>query len=52
MNAFWEIVASNALLVAVLAAGVALLGRVWKNAAGLHVLWVLVLHDHRRSVAG
>ena len=43
MDAFWEIVASNALLVAVLALGVGVLGRVWKNPAGLHVLWVLVL---------
>jgi beta-lactamase regulating signal transducer with metallopeptidase domain len=43
MHGFWEIVASNAVLVAGLAVGVALLGRVWKNAAGLHVLWLLVL---------
>jgi len=43
MCAFWEIIASNAVLVAVLAVGVALLGRVWKNPVGLHILWVLVL---------
>ena len=35
--------ASNALLVVVLAAGVALLGRVWKNPLCLHLLWVFVL---------
>lgn len=43
MDTFWEIVASNAGLVVVLAIGVAILGRVWKNPAGLHILWVLVL---------
>jgi len=43
MHAFWEIVASNALVVAVLAVLVALLGRFWKNPVGLHLLWVLVL---------
>lgn len=43
MHAFWEIVASNALVVAVLAVLVALLGRIWKNPVGLHLLWVLVL---------
>ena len=43
MHAFWEIVASNAMLVAVLAVGVAVLGRAWKNPTGLHILWVLVL---------
>jgi bla regulator protein BlaR1 len=43
MNVFWEIVASNSLAVVVLAVGVALLGRIWKNAAGLHLLWMLVL---------
>ena len=43
MHIFWEIVASNALLVIPLAMGVALLGRVWKNPAALHVLWALVL---------
>ena len=34
---------SNVLVVAVLAVVVGLLGRIWKNPAGLHVLWVLVL---------
>ena len=43
MQPFWEIVVSNALLVVVLAAGVALLGRIWKNPLCLHLLWVLVL---------
>ena len=43
MNVFWEIVASNALVVAVLAVVASLLGRVWKNPVGLHLLWVLVL---------
>lgn len=43
MQAFWEIVASNAVLVVALALLVALLGRVWKQPAVLHVLWVLVL---------
>ena len=43
MNAFWETVISNALLLTVLAVGVALLGRIWRNPIGLHFLWVLVL---------
>ncbi len=43
MQVFWGIVVSNALMVAVLAAGVALLGRIWKNPVGLHLLWILVL---------
>ena len=43
MQAFLQIVASNALLVVVLAAGVALLGRVWKNPLCLHLLWLCVL---------
>jgi len=43
MNALWEIVLSNALLVVVLAAGVAVAGRFWKNPLGLHLLWLLVL---------
>jgi beta-lactamase regulating signal transducer with metallopeptidase domain/tetratricopeptide (TPR) repeat protein len=43
MQHFWEIVASNALLVIVLAVGVSLLGRAWKNPLYLHLLWVLVL---------
>ena len=43
MNAFWEIVVSNAILVVVLAAAVAIVGRFWKNPHGLYVLWLLVL---------
>jgi beta-lactamase regulating signal transducer with metallopeptidase domain len=43
MQAIMQVVASNALVVVVLAAGVALLGRLWKNPFYLHVLWVLVL---------
>lgn len=43
MSAFWQLVASNALVAAALAVGVALLGRVWKNPSALHLLWVLVL---------
>ena len=43
MNAFWEIVVSNAILVVVLAAAVAMVGRFWKNPHGLYVLWLLVL---------
>ena len=43
MNAIGEIVVSNALLVVILAAIIALLGRFWKNPAGLHLLWLLVL---------
>lgn len=43
MNSFWEIVASNSLVAVVLAVGVALLGRVWKNPVAIHFLWVIVL---------
>ncbi len=43
MSSFLGIVASNALLVAVLAVLLVGLGRVWKQAASMHVLWVLVL---------
>jgi hypothetical protein len=43
MNAFGEMMTSNARLVAVPAAGVALLGRIWRNLLGLHLLWVLLL---------
>ncbi len=43
MNAFWEIVASNALMAFIMAAGVVLLGRMWRHPAALHFLWVLVL---------
>jgi hypothetical protein len=43
MNAFVEIVVSNALLVVILAAVIAVVGRFWKNPQGLHLLWLLVL---------
>jgi beta-lactamase regulating signal transducer with metallopeptidase domain len=43
MHAFWEIVASNSLVVVVLAVCVALLSRHWKNPVGVHLLWVFVL---------
>ena len=43
MHAFWEIIASNAVVATILAIGAMLLGRIWKNAAAVHVLWVVVL---------
>ena len=43
MSVFWEIVVSNALVVALLALVLTLLGRKWKHPAALHVLWVLLL---------
>jgi beta-lactamase regulating signal transducer with metallopeptidase domain len=43
MPAIWEVVVSNALVVVLLAAGVAVLGRLWKNPLCLHLLWLLVL---------
>jgi len=43
MYAFWEIIASNAVVATILAVGAMLLSRIWKNAAGVHVLWVVVL---------
>ena len=43
MQDFLQIVASNAIVVVVLAAGVTLLGRVWRNPACLHLLWMCVL---------
>ncbi len=43
MQALLQIVASNALLVVVLATGVSLLGRVWRNPLCLHLLWIFVL---------
>ena len=43
MQAFWGIVASNALMVTALAVAIALLGRAWKNPVALHLLWVFVL---------
>ena len=43
MCTFWEIIASNAVVATILAIGATLLSRIWKNAAALHVLWVVVL---------
>src|SRR5271166_1809506 len=43
MLTFWETIVSNSLVVTVLAMALVLLGRIWKNPVGLHVLWVLVL---------
>ena len=43
MYAFWGIVASNAVVATILAIGAMLLSRIWKNAAAVHVLWVVVL---------
>ena len=43
MYTFWEIVASNAVVATILAVGAMLLSRIWKNAAAIHVLWVVVL---------
>ena len=43
MESFWGIVASNAAVATFLAAGALLLGRFWRNAAAVHLLWVVVL---------
>jgi beta-lactamase regulating signal transducer with metallopeptidase domain len=43
MYTFWEIIASNAVVATILAGVAILLGRFWKNAAAVHVLWVVVL---------
>jgi beta-lactamase regulating signal transducer with metallopeptidase domain len=43
MNAFWEIVASNAVVATILAIVATLVGRIWRNAAAVHLLWVVVL---------
>jgi beta-lactamase regulating signal transducer with metallopeptidase domain len=43
MGAFWEIIASNAVVAALLAIGTLLLSRLWMNAAAIHVLWIVVL---------
>ncbi len=43
MNAFWGIVASNAVVATILAIVAMLTGRIWRNAAAVHVLWVVVL---------
>ena len=43
MGTFWEIIASNAAVATILAILATGLGRVWRNAAAIHVLWVVVL---------
>jgi beta-lactamase regulating signal transducer with metallopeptidase domain len=43
MDAFWVIVASNAVVATILAIGSMLLSRIWKNAAAVHTLWLVVL---------
>jgi bla regulator protein blaR1 len=43
MYTFWEIIASNAVVATILAVIAMWLGRFWKNAAAVHVLWVVVL---------
>ncbi len=43
MHSFWETIVSNSLVVTVLAMALVLLGRIWKNPSGFHVLWVMVL---------
>src|SRR3974390_399387 len=43
MHAFWETIGSNSIVVTILALALVLLGWIWKNPVGLHVLWVMVL---------
>ena len=43
MYAFWEIIASNAVIATILAIFALLVGRIWKNAAALHLIWIVVL---------
>jgi beta-lactamase regulating signal transducer with metallopeptidase domain len=43
MSTFWEIIASNAIVATLLGTVTMVLGRVWKKAAAVHVLWVVVL---------
>jgi beta-lactamase regulating signal transducer with metallopeptidase domain len=43
MYNLWEITASNATVATILAVVAMLLSRIWKNAAAVHVLWVVVL---------
>ena len=43
MHGFWAVVVSNALVVCLLAVVALLLGRVWKNRAALHLVWLAVL---------
>ncbi len=43
MYAFWEIIVSNAVIATILAIVALLLSRIWKNAAALHLIWIVVL---------
>ena len=43
MGSFWEIIVSNTVVAAALALGAIALGRLWKNAAASHLLWIAVL---------
>jgi beta-lactamase regulating signal transducer with metallopeptidase domain len=43
METFWAVVASNCVVVIILAGCLAVLGRFWRNPAALHLLWVFVL---------
>jgi beta-lactamase regulating signal transducer with metallopeptidase domain len=43
MDAFFQIVASNALIVTALALGVSVVSRFWKHPIAMHLLWLLVL---------
>ena len=43
MNTFWAMICSNAIVAALLAVVATLLGRIWKNPAAMHVLWLVVL---------
>lgn len=43
MNMFWEIILSNAVVAGLMAIAAALIGRLWKNPAAVHVLWLAVL---------
>jgi hypothetical protein len=43
MNTFWEVIASNAAIATIMAIVTMLLGRIWRNAAAIHLLWMVVL---------
>lgn len=43
LSPFWGVVASNAVVAGVLAIFACLVGRIWKNPAALHLLWLAVL---------
>ncbi|WP_165066712.1 M56 family metallopeptidase [Paludisphaera rhizosphaerae] len=43
MNMFWAIILSNAVVAGLMAITAALIGRLWKNPAAVHVLWLAVL---------